>query len=101
MSGVCYQCDERIINCVCDEPSVTPWQEVVRLRAEVERLRSALLNLLRRDEQNTCTHEKTHRGGALWEICDDCGAAWADDVGGKPKWNDPPEWVEARAALNI
>lgn len=75
--------------------------EQQKLRDETMKLRSALLNLLRRDEQNTCTHEKTHRGGALWEICDDCGAAWADDVGGKPKWNDPPEWVEARAALNI
>ena len=48
----------------------------------------------------TCTHESTHRGGAIWEICDDCGDKWADDRGGKPafKW---PECVEkARALLN-
>lgn len=33
---------------------------------------------------NTCTHEETHRGGSIWEICDQCGAKWADDEGGKP-----------------
>ena len=35
-------------------------------------------------ERETCTHEETHRGGAIWEICDSCGAKWADDAGGKP-----------------
>lgn len=66
---------------------------------EVERLREALRALLDRDERNTCQHDETHRGGFLWEICDQCGAKWADDEGGKPEWKDPPEWVEARAAL--
>jgi hypothetical protein len=41
----------------------------------------ALVDLI---EMTTCTHENTHRGGAIWEICDDCGAKWADDMGGKP-----------------
>lgn len=31
-----------------------------------------------------CCHEDTHRGGVLWEICDQCGMKWADDEGGKP-----------------
>jgi hypothetical protein len=35
-------------------------------------------------ERNTCTHDETHRGGAIWEICDHCGMRWADDKGGKP-----------------
>lgn len=34
------------------------------------------------------------------EICHGCGAKWADDEGGKPEWVDPPEWEQARAALN-
>ena len=59
----------------------------------------ALQALLKRDERNTCQHEETHRGGVLWEICDACGAQWADDRGGKPEWQDPPEWVNARAVL--
>lgn len=62
-------------------------------------LREALAALLTRDMRNTCQHENTHRGGSIWEICDDCGWKWADDEGGKPEWQDPPEWVEARAAL--
>lgn len=69
------------------------------LRNDNDRLRKALKALLKRDEINTCQHEETHRGGFLWEICDDCGAKWADDEGGKPEWKDPPEWVEARLLL--
>lgn len=34
--------------------------------------------------RNCCLHESTHRGGILWEICDNCGAKWADDEGGMP-----------------
>jgi hypothetical protein len=59
----------------------------------------ALKKLLRRDQRNTCQHESTHRGGFLWEICDDCGAKWADDEGGKPGWIDPPEWTAAESAI--
>jgi rubrerythrin len=75
--------------------------EIERLRAENARLREALKNLLDRDERNTCQHEETHRGGFLWEICDVCGAKWADDMGGKTEWKDPPEWVAARDALEV
>lgn len=56
------------------------WVEVVQaLVAEIER--------------NTCTHEETHRGGFIWEICNQCGAKWADDEGGKPefKWSEAAE----------
>lgn len=43
-----------------------------------------LRSVLEYAEQATCLHEETHRGGAIWEICDYCGAKWADDEGGKP-----------------
>jgi hypothetical protein len=64
-----------------------------------EALVDALEALLLRDEQNTCRHENTHRGGAIWKICDDCGAQWAVDRGGKPPWEEPPEWTRARAVI--
>jgi hypothetical protein len=70
-----------------------------RLIAAAPELLAALQALLRRDERNTCTHQETHRGGAIWEICDECGLNWADDRGGKPKWEDPAEWQAARAAI--
>ncbi len=69
------------------------------VNGENARLRESLKKLLDYSERNTCQHEDTHRGGFLWEICDVCGAKWADDMGGKTEWKDPPEWVAARAAL--
>lgn len=70
-----------------------------RLEAQRDALLEALKGMLHRDERNTCRHEETHRGGALWEICDSCGAMWADDEGGKPEWEDPREWTQARTAI--
>ena len=67
--------------------------------AALDAAEKALEALLDRDEQNTCDHQHTHRGGAIWEICDDCGMKWADDQGGKPEWSVPSEWTNARAAL--
>jgi hypothetical protein len=62
-------------------------------------VREALASLLRRDESNTCPHEETHRGGCIWEICNWCGAKWADDEGGKPPFEAPKEWVDALDAI--
>jgi hypothetical protein len=80
--------------------------EITALHATEQNLREvnaqllvALRAVLNRDELNTCQHEDTHRGGAIWEICDSCGAKWADDKGGKPKWKDPAEWTRAYAAI--
>ena len=56
----------------------------------------ALEDLLRYAERQTCLHEETHRGGAIWEICDSCGAQWADDRGGKPE--NAHEWPDEIAA---
>lgn len=66
-----------------------------RVSVPVELLEALLAHI----EESTCTHDNTHRGGAIWEICDDCGAQWADDRGGKPvfKWPDCVE--ETRAIL--
>ena len=56
-------------------------------------------DLLREIERQTCAHEETHRGGFLWEICDACGAKWADDEGGKPEFKWPKVVEKARAML--
>jgi len=68
-------------------------------RELMQRALDALVAVLTRDERNTCQHESTHRGGTIWEICDDCGAKWADDMGGRPKWKDPSEWGAANAVI--
>lgn len=55
--------------------------------------------LVREIERETCTHEETHRGGTIWEICDLCGARWADDRGGKPEFSWSPAVEQARECL--
>lgn len=59
-------------------------------------------DLLKYAERKTCLHDETHRGGYIWEICDSCGAKWADDEGGKPanahEW--PAEIAAAQQALD-
>ncbi len=62
-------------------------------------LEKALRELLDHVDRNTCTHEQTSRGGAIWTICDDCGMKWADDRGGFKPHNDAPAVTKARAAL--
>lgn len=72
-------------------------QNVASSQDEWKRLAN---DLLREIERQTCTHEETHRGGFLWEICDSCGAKWADDEGGKPefKWSNAVERAHAMLA---
>lgn len=74
-------------------------KQIDRLKAENERLRVALRDLLLYAERNICDHERTYRGGAIWEICDSCGAKWADDEGGKPEHTAPQELRNAVAIL--
>ncbi len=37
-----------------------------------------------------CLHEETHRAGAIWSVCDQCGVKWADDepkpLPKQPRW---------------
>lgn len=60
----------------------------------------ALADILSYAERQICMHENTHRGGAIWDICDDCGAEWADDNGGKPEFKWPKEIIAARSVFN-
>jgi hypothetical protein len=87
--------DGAVIECECYRRG----HVIVQMTTERDNLRAALRALLKRDQGNTCQHENTHRGGTNWEICDTCGAKWADDEGGRPEWQDPPEWSLAEEAL--
>jgi hypothetical protein len=60
--------------------------------------RDLIASLVREIERNTCTHEETHRGGVIWEICDSCGAQWSDDRNPKPEFQWP-DCVEAARTL--
>ena len=73
--------------------------QLAAMQGEVQRLREALKHLLSYAERQICEHEETHRGGAIWEICDMCGVKWADDEGGKPEFKWPDEIKAAHAAL--
>ena len=74
--------------------------ELGAAKAECERLRTALKDLICLAEDQICQHHNTHRGGAIWEICDGCGMQWADDMGGRPEFMWPDEIESARAALS-
>ena len=63
-----------------------------------EAVMEVIAGLVYEVERNICTHEETHRGGQ-WEICDMCGAKWADDRGGKPEFKWPEVVEKARAML--
>lgn len=69
---------------------------------DVPRLVLHLRFVLEYAERQTCTHEETYRGGAIWEICYICGKKWADDEGGKPDdAHDLPQVLtDARDFLN-
>lgn len=62
-------------------------------------LLGALTNVLDEYDRNTCTHENTKRGGAIWTICEDCGQKWADDRGGFKPYKDSAKIARARAIL--
>ena len=63
-----------------------------------EAVMEVIAGLVYEVERNICPHEETHRGGQ-WEICDMCGAKWADDRGGKPEFKWPEVVEKARAML--
>lgn len=41
-----------------------------------------------------CAHETTHRGVAIWTICDDCGAKWADEKSARAQIASQPATKE-------
>jgi hypothetical protein len=61
----------------------------------------ALRALLNHVDRETCVHESTHRGGAIWTICDGCGMEWADDRGGFVPHTDAVAVAQARATLAL
>ena len=63
-----------------------------------EAVMEVIADLIYEVERNICPHEETHRGGQ-WEICDMCGARWADDMGGKPEFKWPEVVEKARDML--
>ena len=67
--------------------------------ARVKRLEEVLQGAISEYDRNVCHHETLVRGGAIWTICQDCGAKWADDEGGFVPYQDPPKISIARAAL--
>lgn len=79
--------------------NVTPGQIVplprVHNQADVDLIRA----LVKLHDLNTCTHEETYRGGAIWTICPQCDRKWADDQGGFVPYADPPAVQQARALL--
>ena len=75
------------------ETTPDPRDEVIALLVEAAKALVSFASI------NICDHSQTHRGGFIWEICDDCGAKWADDQGGKPEYLEPAEFANMRAAL--
>lgn len=90
--------DENVENMVCERLAEEKEFEQDADKAD-EGLLNALKGLLEYAERLTCLHENTRRGGVIWEICDDCGAKWADDRGGKPASEWPQEIRIARALI--
>jgi hypothetical protein len=75
--------------------------QAAQTEADVAGLVKALKAMLGRVENNQCRHEATHRGGAMWTICDDCGEEWADDRGGFKPYIEPDDVRLARTALKL
>jgi hypothetical protein len=73
--------------------------EVNHASVAADDARAVLQELLDHVDETTCTHESTHRGGAIWTICDNCHAKWADDRGGFKPHEDAPAVAKARELL--
>ena len=73
--------------------------EIRKYKALCDQMGNALARLNRFASAQVCEHTETYRGGAIWEICRQCGAKWADDEGGKPNFVEPVVLTNAIAAL--
>ncbi|MBB5762104.1 ribosomal protein L37AE/L43A [Methylorubrum rhodesianum] len=69
-----------------DERTAGGWRKVMR-------------DLIAEHDKHACLHEETHRGGAIWTICDHCGRKWADDEGGFQPYEEPAAVTAAWALL--
>lgn len=61
--------------------------------------RKVMRDLIAEHDKHICLHEETHRGGAIWTICDHCGRKWADDEGGFQPYKEPAAVTAAWTAL--
>ena len=93
--GKCADCDLDHMEMAADAEA-RGVDELTALRKQDTELIRQLVEYI---EQNTCQHEETHRGGAIWEICDGCNAQWVDDYGGKPNFAWAPIVLAARERL--
>lgn len=84
-------------------PNPVSAQEMAEIIVNAVNSRDALVEaiekLLKNPNLYPCEHTSTHRGGSIWEICDDCGASFADDQGGVPKHKEHPSITNAISAL--
>lgn len=63
-------------------------------------LEASLKDMIAHYDRETCTHEETYRGGAIWTICSQCERKWADDRGGFIPYMEPLFVACARELLN-
>lgn len=67
------------------------------MKSELTVVEDLLAGLLEYANGSLCRHqETTHRAGAIWTVCDSCGAKWADDEGGMPKFTLPQPILTAQ-----
>jgi hypothetical protein len=52
-------------------------------------LEASLKDMFAHYDRETCTHEETYRGGAIWTVCSRCERKWADDRGGFIPYTEP------------
>jgi hypothetical protein len=74
--------------------AVLAHDRLITLVREMETVLEGMLRFI-----NVCDHTNTHREGAIWTKCDDCGKRFADDEGGVTPDSDPPQLAKALAAL--
>lgn len=65
-------------------------------KKRIAQLEGALEKALRIAQRHICRHDELTRGGAIWTICKQCNARWADDRGG---FKEDPD-LEALERLN-
>lgn len=61
----------------------------MKKKEQIFMLKAALQDMLNNYDQQTCQHEETERGGAIWTICTGCDRKWADDRGGFIPYSEP------------
>jgi hypothetical protein len=73
------------------------------MQTVADRLAVALAGAVDEASRNICLHEETHRSGAIWNVCDQCGTCWPDDgfkpIASQPEWYAPA--VQALAAYKV